>query len=266
MSISGGSYSTQESGNDILVKVGSETITLKNVYASANKLHINKKSIKLQRKVIKLTADNKDLDISRDSLSVVGSSGNDTIRNNAEDVTINAGAGNDYIMNWRDVSTISGGKGNDSIRSYGANVALNGGAGNDYIESNSWSDVTINGGTGNDLISLGGGFDGNNLIRYKAGDGNDSIVGFGSASTLSISGGSYSTQVSGNDVIVKVGTEKIRLKYVYATADEIHINKKSIALNKKFVKLSSSDDVIVTRNDLSVAGSAGNDSIDNYGN
>ena len=51
----------------------------------------------------------------------------------------------------------------------------------------------------------------NNLIQYSLGDGNDIIYGFKSHSTLSIGGGSYSTQVSDLDIIITVGDGKITL-------------------------------------------------------
>ena len=46
--------------------------------------------------------------------------------------------------------------------------------------------------------------------KYTNGDGNDSIVGFNTKSTLSISG-SYSTAKSGSNILVTVGDGKITL-------------------------------------------------------
>ena len=87
--------------------------------------------------------------------------------------------------------TISASDGNDTVTAYGKNMQLIGGAGNDQI------------------------FIGDNAsgkILYASGDGNDTIDGFNSNYTLEISGGSYTTQTSGNDVIVKVVDGSITLK------------------------------------------------------
>lgn len=69
--------------------------------------------------------------------------------------------------------------------------------------------MTINAGAGDDSISIQSGS--NILFKYRAGEGNDLIEGFNSTSTLSISGGLYSTQKSGTDVVVTVGEGKITL-------------------------------------------------------
>ena len=102
-----------------------------------------------------------------------------------------------------------GGAGNDSITNGAANVTIDGGRDNDIIRQYS-SDASIVGGEGDDSISLTS-YSQNNLIQYRAGDGNDSIVGFNGDDTLSIAGGTYSTQQSGSDIIVTVGNGKITL-------------------------------------------------------
>ena len=304
LSISGDTYSTQVSGYDVIVKVGNGKITLKNAYATADKININNKSTKLKRKAIKLTDKNNNIDIYRDSISVAGSSGDDTINNAGSKVSINAGKGNDYIDNsWNaQNATINTGAGNDYIRNDGSNVVINsgvdddyinnevasvtinGGEGNDYIKS-SQIDVSINGGSGNDTIdnsdfvdndnvTISGGTgndsiynDSNNILfQYSEGDGNDTITGFNSTSTLSISGDTYSTQVSGYNVIVTVGDEKITLKNVYSTADKININGKKIKLKRKDIKLSKKNkDITIFRDSISLVGSAEDDTIQNYG-
>ena len=126
----------------------------------------------------------------------------------------------------------------DSIRNDHIKVTIDGGAGNDTINNTAmfWSeydifsdyrssdDSSINGGAGNDRISLGSDVK-NNLIKYTAGDGNDSIVGFNSTTTLQIGGGkgTYSTIAKGDDIIVTVGKGKITLAGA-ADLDELHID------------------------------------------
>ena len=68
--------------------------------------------------------------------------------------------------------------------------------------------TTINGAKGDDYISLNSGAA---LIQYAAGDGSDSIYGFNSNSTLSISGDDYSSTKSDDDLILTVGSEEITL-------------------------------------------------------
>ena len=84
-----------------------------------------------------------------------------------------------------------------------------GGAGNDTIY-NRGSNVTIEAGIGNDLIQLMSSAE-NNLIQYKSSDGDDTVKGFSSTSTLSITGDSYSSLASDDDLILTVGEGKITL-------------------------------------------------------
>ncbi|MBR4152242.1 MAG: hypothetical protein IKT98_04730 [Selenomonadaceae bacterium] len=170
-----------------------------------------------------------------DNVTINAGDGYDTVDNAGQNVFISAGANNDFVINGRyweyerggSQVSISGDAGNDTITSHGSNSLLDGGAGDDVIFNGyryyeSWNyfydfddenykgnNVTISGGKGDDTIkNLGD----NILIEYRAGDGNDYIEGFRADSTLSISGGFYSTTTSGNDVLVKVGTDKIVLK------------------------------------------------------
>ena len=119
-------------------------------------------------------------------LLITGTSGNDTIETNGENVSINAGAGNDFIFNYYE----------------GKGASINGGAGNDSIYND-----------GEDV-----------LFQYASGDGNDLITGFNETSTLSIGNGkgSYSTVESGDDLIVTVGNGKITLSGA-ASLDEVNI-------------------------------------------
>lgn len=79
---------------------------------------------------------------------IFGTKSNDYICNEGDSVTVDAGAGHDYILNvgTNDVS-VAGGAGNDEIYNTEAacNDTLDGGAGDDYI-FNDGEDVSINGG------------------------------------------------------------------------------------------------------------------------
>ena len=110
--------------------------------------------------------------------------------------------------------SVSGGKGNDAIinnNNLGLNAMLFGDEGNDSLVSNSRG-VIIDGGEDDDKIELGGAAQ---IVRYRADDGNDTIVGYQSTDTIHIVDGSaYTTAKSGNDIIIAVGDGSITVKNV----------------------------------------------------
>ena len=111
---------------------------------------------------------------------------------------------NDYLFNAGSNVKMFGRVGDDSLvngdsESVADNVKMDGGSGNDYMVSR-----------GNKVTMLGGV---NVLFKYASGDGNDTIVGFNSTSTLQIGNGTgtYSMNETGDDVIVKVGNGSVTL-------------------------------------------------------
>ncbi|MBR4904629.1 MAG: calcium-binding protein, partial [Selenomonadaceae bacterium] len=226
--------------------------------------------------------------------TISGGEGNDTIRSYGGTVideefnslgtsvvsgsfSLDGGAGDDIVINENNSTTITGGEGDDSIINAGANASIDGGAGDDIILSEN-SSVTINGGAGKDLIfndgsnvTIAGGEDDdtidssaeNVLIQYAAGDGNDSITDFNSTSTLSISGSEYSSEVSGNDIIITVGDGKIILDGA-ATLSTVNII--SVPTEGDSDKATEGDDTIENNLDnVTINALGGNDSIENYG-
>ena len=233
-----------------------------------------------------------------DEVKITGSTKADTIYNYGSDVTISSGKGNDYIESYysytdeENVSAtvqavvIDGGAGKDTITTYSDNVSVNGGADNDYITSysgknnvilggvgddtiNGGQHSTINGGKGNDEIERYGAYNG--VIKYSSGDGNDTIYGFNSSDTLHIAKGSYTTMISNSDFIVKVGKQKITLKYaVLYDYDKVIIKDSSgnIAIYNDWSVMSgtSGNDYMTNEaNNVTVNGGAGNDDITSYG-
>jgi len=140
------------------------------------------------------------------SVTINTSAGNDYVGNyHSSDVTINTGAGNDEVDNNGSSVTINTGAGNDSVKNYGSSVTITGGKGNDSIYNKCYrqSDGSIYYGDGDS--------DNNVLFKYTSGDGDDIVYGFDKTSSLSISGSRYSTEKSGNNIIVTVGDGKISL-------------------------------------------------------
>ena len=249
LDVIGAKYSTVKSGNDLIVKVGSGSVLLKNAatLSSAN-IKGTLDSGSSSTSIFTEGADYYENKTANTILSALG--GNDTIKNKAKYVTINGGAGNDEIYpllfysdysfvngdagdDWLDNDaesvTMNGGDGNDTLRTAknffgntpGEYSVLNGDAGNDFIYSNSYK-ITINGGKDNDKVSLDS-YASNNLIQYASGDGNDTVYGFKTSDTLDVIGAKYSTVKSGNDLIVKVGSGSVLLKNA-ATLSSAKIN------------------------------------------
>ena len=88
--------------------------------------------------------------------------------------TIRVGSGNDTVYNTSDYVSISAGNGNNSITNAGNFVTIDSGSGEDTI-TNSGSNVTINSGFGNDSINNTGT---NTTYIFSYQDGNDTITGF----------------------------------------------------------------------------------------
>ena len=115
------------------------------------------------------------------NVTIISGNGDDTIRmfwyNSGSNVSVDSGIGNDKIFNYKSNGvTINGNDGDDYIENFGGNIIINGGNGNDRIyDFNGYGDnVTINGGNGDDRID----FSSNNSSAY-GGSGNDTIWNFG---------------------------------------------------------------------------------------
>ncbi|MBE8952518.1 MAG: C40 family peptidase, partial [Quinella sp. 1Q7] len=201
-----------------------------------------------------------------DNVTINGGDGNDSIENmSGSYVTIFGGAGNDYIDNMISNVSISGDAGNDYIDNMSDNVTILGGAGNDSIDNMS-DNVTISGGTGKDYIENN---DSENvLFMYSSGDSNDKISGFNETSTLQIGDGTgtYSTQQSGNNIIVTVGKGKITLS---GAASLSTVNIKGTlggGQSSKLISLTSgADNYTNTVSGATILALGSDDFIDNYG-
>ena len=137
-----------------------------------------------------------------DNASIAGTKKAELLTASGNNSTINAGAGSDTITAYGDKSIIFGGTGHDSIYNRGANVTISGDAGDDHIENNGK----------------------NAVFNYALGDGSDTLYGFDETSKLSITGGKYSAETDGDDVVITVGESSITL--YDAAGKTININGK----------------------------------------
>lgn len=187
-----------------------------------------------------------------DSDTVVsGTNKNDTIFNGAYGATVNAGKGNDVIMNM-DSARINAGAGNDFVNLYGFSSTVDGGAGNDSIYGHESAHHSINGGAGNDYIygNFGGstirGGAGNDIfngysaygVRYQFGsaDGHDTIYNYSTDDMLQITAGTLATYYpAGDDLLVSVKGAKYSGTVTFAgaavTPIEVRAGRKTSTIN-----------------------------------
>ena len=207
LKIIGAEYSTLQSGLDVIIKVGSGKITLKNyIYAPIIRpLHIDgtqkapdlPDGISIINGVMKISNAflGEKVDVNDFQFPIETLDASELLR---KIILI----GNDLVH------LLKGGKGNDIIRTLPMVLSNSNGMSADS-DTDAIEAVTIHGGAGDDTIYSDGTV---NLFEYAVGDGQDVIFGFGSEDTLEIVDEIYSTQKSGADVIVKVGSGSILLK------------------------------------------------------
>ncbi|MBR0061014.1 MAG: calcium-binding protein, partial [Selenomonadaceae bacterium] len=268
LNLSGEDFTSVTSGDDVILSVGDEKITLAGA-ASLNALNI----------VGNFGNTGIEIDNSADHTIVTGTAYNDTIRNYGRRVTVRGLAGDDYLVNMIDSSVTAasavanlfeGGDGNDTIFSYHSyQPTLSGGNGNDRIIVNQGHMNYIDGGNGNDSIlgrttdnqdsadwAMGGyatllGGDGNDYIdpfytnnsTISGGAGNDTIIMMGANSTLN--GGAGDDQIS-------LGTsDSVNVRINYAAGDGNDLiqgfdDKATLAIGGSYSTKKSGDNVIVT--------------------
>jgi VCBS repeat-containing protein len=160
--------------------------------------------------------------------TIMASSGDDGVLGGTGDDVLIGGAGNDWLVGGGGSDLLSGGSGADEIDADwnytdGSNDLLMGGAGDDGLYAGIANDLLI-GGAGNDEIA---GDDGNNVILFNRGDGNDLIDPWNSgvipkSDTVSLGGGigyaDLSFSRNGDDLVLDTGNgESITFNYWFAT-------------------------------------------------
>ena len=221
------------------------------------------------------------------NVTVIGGAGADSIYNSGSNATIQSDAGEDIITNTGSHVSINSGNDNDTINNSGSDVTIDGGKGDDYIDnsgsnatiqgndgadtiSNSDANVTIYGGAGNDQISLGSGAE-SNLISIE---GNDTIYGINSKSTISIAGGdnlildvnndkpgNYMTLKAAANFLVSLKGSLVSLPSAYLHTNIIKVNNTEHSLTKNISLTIKDDNVEITRDSITVNALEGDDSI-----
>ncbi len=205
--------------------------------------------------------------------SVLTGSGKDSIESGGQKATINSGSGNDYVylFNNGENQIVNAGKGNDSIQSGAQTASINAGAGNDYILLFSPATKhTIKGSTGNDTIES---YTSNGVVyQFAAGDGDDSIFGFTSNDTISLSGSNYYTKKTvGSDVKISLQSGG---SMILIGAKSKTVNVQGAALlnvvdntnaSKKITAAKGNDSIKNSGDKVTIVGASDADSIWNYG-
>ena len=144
------------------------------------------------------------------SMSTTGTSSKDVINIAANNVSVDALAGNDSItLSSGTTVTIIGGAGNDSIyNNVGNNVSIDAGAGNDKTFLYTGSNITVNAGDGNDSVLVSDSVSG---VHIYTGAGKDTLSLWSSGTNVpTIVGGSGDNVIN----IMNSGTK------VVATAED----------------------------------------------
>ncbi|MBQ9479375.1 MAG: hypothetical protein IJU71_07470, partial [Selenomonadaceae bacterium] len=185
-------------------------------------------------------------------VSVSGGANADTIFNTGYNATVNAGAGDDSILNYYE-AIINGDAGVDTIRNYGDNATVNGGAGDDIIvnggvsDANEGSGALLNGDEGDDKL-----FNVSSNVTINGGDGNDTIYNYGS-----------DVLMLGDDGNDQINSEGANSTANGGAGDDTIVQ--SASLGAVFGD-AGNDYISVTKIDNTIDGGAGNDTIINHSN
>ena len=263
--VTSGSVTSSVSGSNVILKVGSGTITLKDYKGKSFNLKNGSGSAVStvigggsSSSVVSLTSGADKYENSVSGATIYGLGGNDTISNTTTNVTIYGGAGNDSIDNRNRNVLVYGDAGNDKILNTSTNVTIFGGAGADSIENHSASSgATIHGDAGNDTIKSNGSFAqifgdaGNDKISLgsyaqnitvEGGAGNDTLYSNGASNLFRYSSG------HGNDTIIGSGSnDTLQISASYTTSVKGSDLIVKVGSNSITVKNYSSSRINITR-------------------
>ncbi len=187
---------------------------------------------------------------------LTGSAENDTFRNTAVNVTVDALEGDDSISNTASNVSISAGEGADTVN-------LSGVAGN----------MTVKGGKGADIIENASSVHSGRVYQYSLNDGNDTITNANLNDTLQLTAGYFTIKKTAEDFLVySYGSS-------YTVVDENYSGDVITFKNTKYVNVISpnqtysapvatggNDTISNSLSNENINALAGNDSIYNEGN
>ena len=181
-------YSTVKSGNNVIVTVGKEKITLKGA-ATLDELNIDGKDATL----LKLTN---------------GSSAKQTIGASIKTADASECTKAFRLTGNKLANTILGGSGKDTFFGGNGDDFIAGDAGNDKLYGQNGND-TLWGGTGNDTMTGGKGKD---LFIYEA--GNDVITDYAAGDKILIGADVTAASLNGSDAVFVIGSNTLTVKNV----------------------------------------------------
>ncbi len=172
VNISGGEYTSATVGNDVVLGVGEDSITLAGA-ARLGTLNI----LGMQKNFFTGTegADSITNTVAGAVIAALG--GNDTIYNSASNVSINAGAGDDYFSSWYTNFVFFHEGGNDTIGSFSSDSTLKVAGGSYTSLISNYSDlILIDSESGDSINLLNGRYYSPNIV-----DANGNLVTVGNA-------------------------------------------------------------------------------------
>jgi len=223
---------------------------------------------------------------------ITGTSGDDSIFNSGDFVTINAQGGNDNIGNSGDSVLINAGAGDDSINYMeGDSVTIDAGAGDDFVQGLvQGSNISISAGDGNDTIyntvreygskvTIEGGAGIDSIFNWEddaiiAGGGDADTI-FNYADSATIDGGDdddYISNNGGNDVTISSGDGNDTISV--HESDNVTVNAgagddsiQNYALSSSIMGADGDDSIFngYYANNVTIAGGVGNDTIRSFG-
>ena len=204
-------YTPQTVGSDIVIAVGTDSITLVDSATLSSIQIITTYNNTIDGATIQATDKGDSINNYGSNVFIDGGVGNDTIANGNKNslggsfVTINGEADDDNIDNFGSNVTINAGTGNDFIYNGSDKVIINAGAGDDTVVNNG-SNVTINAGTGDASI-----YNGSDKVIINAGAGDDTIDNRGSNVTINTGTGNNTVYSDGDSVSIdgSIGNDTI---------------------------------------------------------
>ncbi len=262
-----GANVVQQQDTDLVINLGADSVRLVGWFQQLGTGYETRQGIGATVKVVdaagNVTVYTRDQIIAL-AETIVGTDAADTIGVRCDaPSTIYGNAGNDTISGSWCADKIYGGDGNDVINGNGGADLLDGGAGNDTITGSYFSgySATAIGGLGDDTIS------GCLNVVFRPGDGHDTVTMVaggvltlqGFAADVLMHAGVATT--SGQDVVLKLGADKITLKNWFTSSNGGRVNAGTIVATAADGTTATYSTAIMDKLATTIQGTSGNDVI-----